>query len=160
MNFAMTPQTVEWIEQAPVRVSEEVVVAATPAATFATLADHETWPSWFPGLRKARIDGPAAGVGATRTVWVGPVSVREEFVLWEPARRFSFTLTSSTTPGLASMVEDWLLEATGDNQTRVRYTVGLAGSAPRGLLDPALRLGARQIVGAGLKGLAGQHPRL
>ena len=154
MAFSLTEQDVAWIDRAPIRVENETVVNADADAVFATLADHESWPTWFPGMRRARVDGRATGVGATRTVWVGPVAVKERFVVWEPGTRLSFTLTESGAPGLASMVEDLQLEPVGAGQTRVRYTIGLATAGPRGILDPAGRLIARRTVTQGLKGLA------
>lgn len=110
MAFSLTERGVEWIDRAPIRVQNETVVQADASTVFATLADHESWPTWLPGVRRVRVDGRSTGVGATRTVWVGPVAVSEKFVVWEPDTRFSFTLTESGAPGLASMVEDFQLE--------------------------------------------------
>ncbi|MDQ6839909.1 MAG: SRPBCC family protein [Actinomycetota bacterium] len=157
MAFSLTERSVEWIDRAPVRVEGETVVNAAANTVFATLADHESWPAWFPGMRRARVDGRAAGVGATRTVWVGPIAVKEKFVTWEPATRFSFTLTESSAPGLASMVEDLQLEAVTAGQTRVRYVIGVAAAGLGGVLDPVLRLGAQRIVSQALKGLSDRH---
>ncbi|MDQ2726717.1 MAG: SRPBCC family protein [Actinomycetota bacterium] len=157
MAFSLVERDVEWIDRAPIRVQDETVVNAGADVVFATLADHESWPTWFPGLRRARVDGRATGVGATRTVWVGPVTVREKFVVWEPDTRFSFTLTESRAPGLASMVEDWQLEPVGAGRTRVRYVIGVATAGLGGALDPLARLGARHTVARGLRGLAARH---
>ncbi len=152
--FSLTERDVEWIDRAPIRVQNETVVQADASAVFATLADHESWPTWFPGMRRARVDGRSTGVGATRTVWVGPVAVKEKFVAWEPDTRYSFTLTESGAPGLASMVEDFQLEPVDACRTRVRYVIGVATVGLGGVLDPVVRLGTRQVVTQGLKGLA------
>lgn len=157
MAFSLTERGVEWIERAPIRVQDEAVVPADASVVFATLADHESWPTWFSGMRRVRVDGRSTGVGATRTVWVGPVAVREKFVVWEPDTRFSFTLTESGAPGLASMVEDFQLEPLAAGRTRVRYIVGIATAGLGGVLDPAVRLGAQRLVTRGLNGLAARH---
>jgi uncharacterized protein YndB with AHSA1/START domain len=155
--FSLTERDVAWIDRAPVRFQDETVVNAGADVVFATLADHEAWPTWFPGLRRARVDGRATGVGATRTVWVGPVAVKEKFVVWDPGTRFSFTLTESGAPGLASMVEDWQLEPIGTGQTRVRYVIGVATAGPGRVLEPGARVLARGTVARGLKGLAAKY---
>ncbi|MGI8753068.1 MAG: SRPBCC family protein [Acidimicrobiales bacterium] len=157
MAFSLIERDVEWIDRAPIRVQDETVVNAGADVVFATLADHESWPAWCPGIRRARVDGRATGVGATRTVWVGPVAVREKFVVWEPDTRFSFTLTESGAPGLASMVEDWQLEPAGADRTLVRYVVGVATAGLGGILDPVARLGTRRLVTQALKGLGARH---
>ncbi|MDQ2724235.1 MAG: SRPBCC family protein [Actinomycetota bacterium] len=158
MAFSLIERDVEWIDRAPIRVQDETVVNAGAGLVFATLADHESWPTWFPGMRRARVDGRATGVGATRTVWVGPVAVKEKFVVWEPDSRLSFTLTESGAPGLSSMVEDWQLESLAADRTRVRYVIGVATAGLGGVLDPVARLGSRWTVARGLKGLAARHP--
>jgi hypothetical protein len=77
-------------------------------------------------MKRVRIDGAASGVGALRTVWVAGTRVQERFLTWEPAERMTFVILNSSTPGLASMVEDWVLfpdpEAGG---TRLEVTIGV-----------------------------------
>ena len=43
----------------------------------------------------------------------------EEFLAWEPGRRFAFTVTHARWPGLKAMVEDVRLEPDGTDATTV-----------------------------------------
>jgi uncharacterized protein YndB with AHSA1/START domain len=157
MAFSLTERDADWAGGAPVHHSQETEVAAAPDAVWATLADHASWPQWFRGMTRVVVDGDGAGVGATRTVWLGPARARERFVAWEPGRRFAFCLTESNAPGLRSMVEVIDLRPAGPGRTAVRYTVGIEAAAVPSLLDPGLKVFARQVVANGLKGLAARH---
>jgi len=148
--FAPAEAPADWPEAAPTRVERTLHVAAPPAALFAVLADHGRWPEWFAGMRKVRVEGPAAGVGALRSVWVGASHVRERFDLWEPSRRLRFTVVACNVPGLAAMVEDWQL-AEEDEGCRLRIAIGAAGAGPL-RLAPGL---VRQVVARSTKGAAG-----
>lgn len=157
MAFSLTERDADWASAAPVHHSQEAEVAGEPDAVFATLADHASWPQWFRGMTKVVVDGDGTGVGATRTVWLGPVRARERFVAWEPGQRFAFCLTEANAPGLRSMVEVLDLRPAGPGRTTVRYTVGAEAAAAPALLDPGLKVFARQIITTGLKGLAGRR---
>ena len=108
----------------PVRIVHTVELGASAADVFAVLADHERWPEWFGGMRRARIDGPASGVGALRTVWVPPARVQERFSAWDPGERLTLHVVSSSLPGLRAMTEDWRLEAIDPAHTRLILEVG------------------------------------
>lgn len=157
MAFSLTEQDADWAGAAPVHHSGEAVVNADPATVFATLADHASWPQWFRGLTRAVPDGDGSGVGATRTVWVGPARVRERFVAWEPGRRFAFCGIEANTPGLKSLVEVIDLRPADEGRTAVRYTVGVEAAAVPAVLNPGLRAFAHRVVTSGLKGLADRH---
>ena len=88
---ALVMRTLDWIDDAPVRVEARADSAASPEDVFAILADHEQWPQWFPSIRKVTVLGKAAGVGARRRVSIPGASVDEEFIAWEPGVRWSFT---------------------------------------------------------------------
>lgn len=104
-----------WTDGAPIRVEHHLPLACSAEAAFAVLADHQGWTHWFKGMRKVRIDGPAEGVGATRTVWVGPTRVTETFTVWEPGQRMAFDIVDGTIPGVGAMSEDWRLTSTGES---------------------------------------------
>lgn len=150
----LTPRTLEWIDQAPVRASRSRRIAQPPATVWAAVADHASWPSWFRGLTRVEPGPVAEGVGGTRTVVVGPVSVEEEFLAWEPERRFAFTVTRSSAPGLRSMVEDLRITPEGDRACTVTYTMALEPPVAR-VLKPVLEPVLRKAITDGLAGLAG-----
>jgi uncharacterized protein YndB with AHSA1/START domain len=136
--FALEAQTAEWALEAPIRIQRVVDLDATPEAVFAVLADHERWPTWFGGMRRVHIDGPAEGPGALRTVWIAAARVQERFVVWEPPSRLAFTLVSADLPGLRSMVEDWVLTPR-EGGCRLTITIGAQARRPLEVAAPLVR---------------------
>jgi uncharacterized protein YndB with AHSA1/START domain len=137
----------------PVTVHRTIHLSAPPPEVFAVLADLAGWSTWFGAMKKVRIDGPASGVGALRTVWVAGTRVQERFLAWEPDRRLTFAIVASSVPGLAAMVEDWALSADpATGGTRLEITIGVE---PAGILRRLPKLVHRAIArstrgGAGL----------
>jgi uncharacterized protein YndB with AHSA1/START domain len=152
-TFTLEEQDLAWIDRAPVVVTKNFTVAATPTEVFDRLADISTWSEWCGGMKRVRVDGPASGVGAVRTVWVGLARVTERFVVWEPGHRLTFSLTESNTPGLHSMVEDWSVAAGAQDPARSVLTVRV-GIEAVGFLRPFPGL-VRAIMSGPLKGAAG-----
>jgi hypothetical protein len=128
-------------------------LAARTDEVFERLADLASWSEWCRGMRKVRIDGGSSGVGALRTVWVGATRAQERFVVWDPGHRLTFTLTTSSTPGLHSMVEDWALAPDPGDPKRSILTVTVGIEAAR-LLRPFPAL-VRAALARPLKGAAG-----
>jgi len=149
----LTPRPLEWIDQAPVRASRSRRIAQPASVVWAAIADHDGWTSWFPRLRAVEPGPVAEGVGGTRRVDVGALAVDEEFLAWEPERRFAFTVTSSTRPGLRSMVEDIRITPEGPSACTVTYTMALEPPAAR-VLKPVLEPVLRKTIADGLAGLA------
>jgi hypothetical protein len=107
-------------------------------------------------MRRVRVDGPASGTGALRTVWVGPTRVQERFTEWDPGRRLTLCVVASSAPGLRAMVEDWHVEPM-ESGTVLTVSVGMQ---PAGVLRAVPWL-VRRIVGrmtAGASGLARSFP--
>lgn len=121
----LVARSVDWIEIAPIRVVATAESSASPAAVFAVLADHERWPEWFPGLRKVTVLGAATGVGARRRVALRGATVDEEFIVWEPGNRWSFTGIAATPRFTKSLVEDCQLVAREAGGTAITYTMYL-----------------------------------
>jgi uncharacterized protein YndB with AHSA1/START domain len=150
----MTPRPLEWIDSAPVRASRSRRIAQPPAVVWAAIADHAGWTDWFPRLVAVTPGQVADAVGGTRTVDLGALAVEEEFLAWEPERHFAFTVTSSTKPGLRSMVEDIRLTPDGETACTVTYTMGIEPVGGK-LLRPVLQPVFRKTISDGLAGLAG-----
>lgn len=149
----MTPQPLEWIDKAPVRASRSRRIAQPPAIVWAAIADHAGWPAWFRGIRKITPGPVADAVGGTRRVDLGVALADEEFLAWEPERRFAFTVTASNRPGLRSMNEDIRLTPDGPSACTVTYTMGAEPPAA-GLLRPVLEPVLRKALTDALAGLA------
>lgn len=139
---ALLPRAIDWIELAPISITASAESAASPEEIFAVLADHERWPEWFPGVKKVEVTGAASGVGARRRVSVPGAVVDEEFIIWEPGVRWSFTGTAARPGVTKSLIEDCRLEALPSGGTRITYAMYL--DPPRALL-PLVKLAARQI---------------
>lgn len=128
----LTPRTIEWIDRAPMHARGVAVSTASPSAVFDVLADHEGWSEWFPGVKAVDVLGPRAGVGARRRVRIPMLTVDEEFIVWDPGARWSFTGTASSRRFTRSLVEDCVLVERADGGTDITYTmyfdpVGAAG---------------------------------
>ena len=139
---ATVKRPIEWIEEAPVRIEGRAESTATPAEVFAILADHERWPEWFPSVRKVTVLGPAEGVGARRRVAIPGGTVDEEFIVWEPGVRWSFTAFASKPRMAKSLVEDCRLEPLASGGTAITYTMYIDPVAP---LKPLLKLAAGRM---------------
>ena len=159
-TFSLEERDLAWVDRAPVVIDKTFTLGASTTEVFDRLADLAAWSEWCGGMKKVRIDGPASGVGALRTVWVGATRVQERFVVWDPGKRLTFTLTESNTPGLHSMVEDWALVPDPQDSQRTILTVRV-GIEAVALLRPFPGL-VRAIMSGPLKGAAGittQFPR-
>jgi len=122
---ALVKRTLDWIDVAPTRVEARAESTAAPAAVFSVLADHETWPEWFPSVKKVEVTGAAAGVGARRRVFVPGARVDEEFIVWEPGERWTFTGLDARPRFTRSLIEDCILEPRPSGGTAITYTMYL-----------------------------------
>ena len=127
-------QTIDWINQAPFRVEARAESTASPDQVFAVLADHERWPEWFPRLNKVTVIGAAEGVGARRRVELSGMSVDEEFIVWDPGARWSFTGYDARPRFTRSLVEDCILTPLPDGGTTISYTMYMDPVGPRGFI--------------------------
>lgn len=149
----LTPRTLEWTDDAPVRAVGTRHLAADADAVWSVIADHERWSEWFTPIDEVIPGDPADGVGGTRRVRVGSIEVDEEFLAWEPGRHFAFTVTHSSRPGIRSMNEDIRLTPDGPDATTVTYAMALdpiGGRVVRPILAPLLRRNLRAAL-AGLE---------
>lgn len=126
----LVPRPIDWIDSAPVRIEATATSAAAPEQVFAVLADHERWTEWFPQVRKVEVTGPATGVGARRRVTIPGAKIDEEFIVWEPGQRWSFTGTAATVRLVRSLVEDCRLTSLASGGTAINYTMYLDPPVP------------------------------
>ena len=136
----LTMQTIDWIDRAPLRVEARAESTASRDEVFAVLADHERWPEWFPRVKKVTVLGQGEGVGARRRVAVSGMTVDEEFIVWEPGARWTFTGYEARPRFTRSLVEDCVLTPLPDGGTAISYTM---------YMDPAGVVGflVKRVVG-------------
>lgn len=139
---ALVKRSIEWVESAPIRIEATSESTASPTDVFAVLADHEHWPEWFPSVRKVTVLGVAAGVGATRRVAIPGATVDEEFIVWEPGVRWTFTGIAARPRFTTSLVEDCRLRELASGGTAITYTMYLD---PPGVLAPLVRAFAGRL---------------
>ena len=142
MSFALEERPPGWCEEAPIQIRHDLFLPASPERVFDVMADIGAWTAWFKGMRRIRIDGPASGVGARRTVWVGLNRVKEHFTVWEPGRHLAFHIVDCNLPGLRVMVEDYQIEpesGSGGEGSRLRATVAVEAKRPLALLPRLVR---------------------
>jgi len=122
----LSPQALDFFENAPLRVSESATITAPPLRVFAAFADAASWPKWFPLMYSARWISPdIERVGAEREVRLhGLGKYVERFIAWEPGARFSFTMTSSSSPLAHALAEDFKMAPARDGAaTRIDWTL-------------------------------------
>lgn len=145
-------QTTEWIPQAPVSVTRSRRIAAPVERLWEAIAAHERWPEWFPALRAVEPIGTGEGVGGGRRVHLRGLTVEEEFLAWEPGKRFAFTVVGADKPGIKAMVEDIRIEPDGGDAAIVRYTQAIQPMGSR-VVAPLLRRAVPRTLDGALEGL-------
>jgi uncharacterized protein YndB with AHSA1/START domain len=136
----LPPQTLDFFERAPLRVTESATIAAPPLRVFSAFADAPSWPKWFPLMHTAKwVSKEIECVGAEREVALyGLGSYVERFLAWEPGKRFAFTMTASSSPLADAIAEDFKMSPVRDGAaTRIAWT--LAADPTR--VGRALRFG-------------------
>lgn len=123
-RMPIVPRPIEWTAESPVRISARRTSAAAPAVVFAVLADHVHWPEWFGSVRNVEVTGAAEGIGAKRRVHAAGMVIDEEFIAWEPARRWASTATGLRPAFTRSLLEDCSLLPTAGG-TEITYTMHL-----------------------------------
>jgi uncharacterized protein YndB with AHSA1/START domain len=140
---AAVERDLSYLEDAPVVVVAERIIAAAPHEVWEVICDHEAWPRWFAAVRTCRATSdPPSGVGSTREVGLGAgVVLRERFLAWDQPERWAFTVTHGPRV-LRSVVEEITLRPV-DAGTEVTYRMALGPAAP---LVPLVRSAKRAIA--------------
>lgn len=141
-------EDLEFIEQAPLRVSESATISAPPLRVFAAFADTRSWPQWFPLMHRCEwVSDQVECVGAERVVSLyGLGTYRERFLAWDPGVRFAFTMTESSSPLANAVAEDFRMSPVREGEaTRIAWTLAADPSGLGKLLRPALEATMRRV---------------
>jgi uncharacterized protein YndB with AHSA1/START domain len=153
-RYPCTPVGDEFVDEAPARFANSVVIAASPTDIWAALEDASAWPRWATPIKKVEWTSPAPfGVGTTRTVTMtGRMIVDEEFIAWEPGVRMSFRFNTASMNVVRAFAERYTLEPVSPSATEVTWTMAMA---PRGisklivpLTGPVMRRGFGRMLRA------------
>mgnify|MGYP006105797463 FL=1 len=94
------PVGLDFIDRARVVAKVSVSLKASPAQVWQVLNDTDRWPEWFDGMKTARVTSAEwDGIGSTRQVKVGPLTIDEKMVAWEPEQQWGFSVTDSNVIG-------------------------------------------------------------
>lgn len=150
----LTPVDVAFIATARQTLEVEQIVRAPIQRVWDTIADNETWTRWFSPMSECQTTSdPGTGVGATRSVVVGPLEADEEFVAWDEPNIWAFTITKTNIP-MASKFLEQLELSTHNDGTRVTYTGAFDPHLVTKLSYPLVKRQVRKAWTAGLAGLA------
>ena len=109
-------------QDAPVKATVTMQIAASPAKVWDLLIDAPAWPSWCPQIESVK--APGALAMGTRFVWKSSgTTIHSEVHLEEPDRRLSWTGTASP----ARAIHVWELKATPDGGTLVTVKESMTG---------------------------------
>ena len=131
------------------KIAVEADYAASAAKVWAKLGDFGGIGAWMPGVAKCEVAG--AGVGATRTISMGPMKVVEKLESFDAAaRRLTYSIVEGPMPTrdyLATIV----VRETGPGRCHVDWTASF--ELPPGLAEEQVRPALEGAYGGALKAL-------
>jgi len=128
----LRPETAEFLDGAPLRLSFAAVLAVPPETVFRELAEvPEGWPYWCrPVVSVEYVGDPPYREGSCRRVRLaGWGRCVETVLVHEPGRRLVHRVEETGVPGMLALVEEWRLAPSPYGGTRLAWTMAL--DAPR-----------------------------
>jgi hypothetical protein len=141
--FVLRPETIDFLETAPVRLTFASTLNAPAKAVFEAIADDPAaWPTWFGAVRQNEYGGATPyGVGTPRRVLLhGGVAFHETVLAWDAPTRYAYRIDRTTLPGLRGFVEEWTVKETPEG-TRVTWTMAIDAVLPVQIVLRAMSLG-------------------
>ena len=143
----LEPITLDFFDNAPLRVQCTLVAKCTPEILFETLRGDTVWTEWAGVIQHVEWTSPEPiAKNSTRDVTVtGNMLVRELFFHWVENERVAFYVTESTIPGLNKFAEDYIVERVGPDETKLIWTVAIENTGFMKYLNPITQLVMRQV---------------
>jgi len=155
MWFDVEAVPLRFIESSPYRIENTSSIEASAARVFQIIATGERQAEWFQDFVACRwTTAEPRGIGAEREIQLELLTVKERFLAWEPGKRLTFHIYGMTMPFVKAMVEDMVIEATGEQSCRVTWTVHYRPSLLMRLGHPIGRAIFGKMFHASIQGLA------
>jgi uncharacterized protein YndB with AHSA1/START domain len=155
MWFDVEAVPLSFTESSPHRFVNSAPIDAPAARVFRIIATGEGQAEWFQDFVACRWTTPEPhGVGAEREIELAALTVKERFLAWEPGKRLAFHIYASTLPLVTAMLEDMVVESTGDRSCRFTWTVHYRPSLLMKLVHPIGRAVFGRMFQKSIQGLA------
>jgi uncharacterized protein YndB with AHSA1/START domain len=153
-RYQLDPVGPEFVETAPTRYVNSVVIDAPAAQVWAALEDASAWPRWAKAIKHVEwTSRPPFGVGTTRTVqMIGRMTVSEEFIVWEPERKMGFRFNDATMNGVGAFAELYTLDEQPPGRTRVTWVMAMRPKGVSRAIVPITSMPMRRLFGHWLNG--------
>ncbi len=120
---------VDFVDAAAVVLTTDVDLPASIDEVWEVIVDNQSWPHWLAGCRSMTASRPVwADTGDTRRADLGILKIDEVAVALDQPERWAMSLTRTTLPIAAAMLEMLELADTsrnGETRTEVRWTGAL-----------------------------------
>ena len=156
MWFNMKSSDASFIDAAPHRIANVVTIDAPPQRVFDIFATADHQDEWMPDFKACRwTSGEPHDVGATREIELKVLTVKERFLIWEPAKRLMFSVDAITLPIINQMAEDMRFEPiSGGAATRLIWHIYYTPARLATPIHPAARAVFGHMFGSAAKNLA------
>ena len=135
------------------QTTSSILIAASPAAVMAVIADFDSYPSWAKGVKTARVTVPGANGRAEQVFFELDVSpIKDEYTLvydWNADNEVTWSLGQGKM--LKALDGSYRLREVGNDSTEVTYRLALDVSIP--LIGMLKRKGEKILIDTALSGL-------
>jgi uncharacterized protein YndB with AHSA1/START domain len=156
MWFKTKPSDLSFIDAAPHRIANVLIIDATPQRVFDIFATAERQDEWMHDFTACRwTSGEPHGVDSTREIEMKMLTVKERFLVWEPGKRLVFSVDAITVPIIGQMLEDLRFEPVSNGAAtrlvwHVHYTPALVAlpihPAARAVFGRMFRLSGKKLA--------------
>jgi ribosome-associated toxin RatA of RatAB toxin-antitoxin module len=140
MQFYCDPIELAYLDTAPYRIENQVIVKASPERVFELFEDGNSWVQWVDAIDRVEWTSPQPfGVGTTRTVRLKALTVYEKFIAWDRGKQLSFYFSSTSLPFARAFGEDYQLEPIDNGNTKITHIVGFEPHFLLKVIGPTLK---------------------
>ncbi|MFY0644355.1 MAG: SRPBCC family protein [Bacteroidia bacterium] len=121
----MTPRNEDFLDNAPMRATDSIVINASTSEVWNTLDNTQGFVQWFPGVVWAKMEIESEkGNGAKRLAKLNSYEYYEEMIAVKQNESWGITMLESTTGLFESITEVVYLEEIDSNTTTVIFRGG------------------------------------